>query len=125
MIADPDWLGSGVIDMVRALPVPRKTMLEVRTRLGFEETVDNSRASAGVSSSPIVMLICADMSSAMIWSAIEEMNGGSLTPPIITRNVRVTMLLEAPPSSTVTVIVTLPVTFETVRKLNEPEGPVV
>ena len=51
-----------------------------------------------------------------------EMVGGLFAELIVTSKVRVTRLFEEPPSSTVTKIVAVPVTFEAERKLSVPVG---
>src|SRR2546425_5780020 len=71
---------------------------------------------------PVSVTVCTPESSTMERSAIGSRPGGSLTGLIVTLKVRVTILLEEPPSSNDTVIVAVPNALVTGMKLSEPVG---
>src|SRR5437764_1642882 len=95
--------------------------LAAETRFEFEEVAPTVRLFAGVSTSPTIKLIgLLEVSSSIVSEGMLEMLGGSFTELTITWKLRVVMLLEAPPSFTVTVMMAVPFAFLTVSKLKLP-----
>ena len=54
MVAEPVWLGAGIIVTERLVPLPPSTMLEFGTRVKFAELAETVNVAAGVSTSPTV-----------------------------------------------------------------------
>ena len=57
IVAEPNWLLTGVTEIVRFAPEPPKTMPLLGTSVGFEDEPVRTRLEAAVSTSPIVKLI--------------------------------------------------------------------
>ena len=96
----PDSSPAGVTVTVRFVSVPPKTMFAVGTSVVSEELPDTVKLAAAVSTSPMVNAMAAvGVSSPVLWSAISEIVGGSLTAVTVNRKVS---LVVAIPSSTVT-----------------------
>ena len=80
MVEAPDWLAAGVTVTVRLAPEPPKTTLATGTRAVSDEVAGSVRLPAGVSASPTVKATApVGVSSLMVWSAMLEMVGASLT----------------------------------------------
>ena len=110
MKAVPTSLVKGRTVTVRFAPVPLNTMSESSTSSGFDDEPIKVRLPAGVSTSPIVnVTLIGISSSANLSSKSPVIVGRSLTELICTVKVRVVRLLDACPSSTVTVMTTEPV----------------
>ena len=94
---------------MRLEPVPFSVMFATGTRFVLEEAALNCRLVAVVSTSPTTN-DCGDaaVSSSTVTLVSVEIAGASFSGVTVTVNVRTSIRLVAPPSSTVTVTVTTP-----------------
>ena len=121
MLALPVCPGCGVIVTVRLPAVPPNTMPETGTRVGLPELPETVRLDAAVSGSLMLNGIAAvDVLAAITRLVMTEIVGDWLTLLTVTVNARETMLLLAPPSLTVTVMVAEPDAEATRVNLREP-----
>src|ERR1043166_587648 len=125
IVAAPFWLGAGVSVTVRLLPLPPNTILVGGIREGLEEPAERVRLPAGVWASFTVNTIGPmGVSSGVVLSAMVEMVGTVLVAALTkTVKVRVTRLLEAPLSFTVTAITAVPCPVDAGRNRTLPEEP--
>src|SRR5437588_4515702 len=122
MKAVPNPLVKGRRVTVRFAPLPPKVIPPLEINSPLDDCAANCRLAAGVSTSPMVKGTVTTVSSLTTWSGMDEMVGKSLTERTVTVKVRVTRLLEVPPSLTVTETVAMPLALVTVLKLKEPPG---
>ena len=83
-------------------------------------TVNVCASSAAPELMPLKLIVCGPASSTMNLSGMASSVGGSLTGLIVTVKVRVAILLDAPPSLTLTVTRAVPLAFVTVLKVSVP-----
>ena len=119
-LAAPDWLVAGVMVTVRLLPLPPNLRLEEGKRLVSEEVMARARRSTGVVSSPTVNAMVRETSSSVDWSAMGEITGGPLIPLTVTVKLRLAVWLAVWPSSTVTMIVAVPLALGSDARLSVP-----
>ena len=80
IVADPFWLAAGFTVTVRLAALPPKTMFALGTSVVLDELPVKVRFAAAVSTSPTVKLSeLVALSSLVVWLAISEIVGGSLT----------------------------------------------
>ena len=109
IVAVPLWFAAGVTVTVRFAPPPPRTRLASGTSVWSEEVAVTIRLAAAVSTSPTVTASApVAVSSVVVWSATSLIVGGSLTAVTVRTKVS---LVVAVPSSTVTVIVAVPLWF--------------
>ena len=105
----PNCPATGLAVTVRLAPLPPNVMLAFGTRRVLEEAPARVRLPAAVSESLTVTASGpAVPPSAIVWLAIAVSVGRSFTPLTVTVKVRLTVLLAAWPSLTLTVIVAVP-----------------
>jgi hypothetical protein len=105
----PLWFATGISVIVRLAPDPPKTMLLAGNSVVLVELRESVSDPAAVSASPTVKAIGPrSVSSGVDWLAMVEMVGVSLTEVTVTWN---DVEVDAAPSLTVTVMVTVPERF--------------
>src|SRR5262249_25114372 len=123
IVTVPLRLVAGVTVSVRLVPAPARASPASATRFVSDEVTVTCRLAAGVSTSEMTNVTGPNgVSSSVDASGRSEIVGGSLTGRTVTCSVRVTTLLELPPSSAVTVRVTTPLALVAGVKLRVPTG---
>ena len=80
IVAVPLWPAAGVTVTVRLASLPPNTMLASGTRVVFDEPPSRVRLASAVSTSPTVMARAPVFAfSAIVWLAMSEIVGASLT----------------------------------------------
>src|SRR6266487_3442829 len=107
---------------VRLLPLPLKNRFVLAIRVVLVEVAVSARLKAGVSASPMVNGTVRGVSSSVAWALRLEIVGEVFIPVTVTVNRCVVWWFCGWPSSTVTVMVAVPVALLAGRRSRAPTG---